>query len=91
MMNLYDNPLYREDLEAAGQLPLPWEKLAGKTLALTGATGLLGSFLVDTLMEKNRKDGLGCTVIALGRSRERAMERFSAWEGIPCSALPPAT
>ena len=83
MMSLYENPLYTEDLAAAGQLPLPWEKLAGKTLALTGATGLLGSFLVDVLMEKNRKDGLGCVLYALGRSRERAMARFSAWNGDP--------
>ena len=78
-MNLYDNALYREDLEQVGALDLPWEKLAGRTLLVSGATGLIGSLLTDVLMRKNR-DGLGCTVWALTRNPEKAAERFSAWK-----------
>ena len=79
MEKLYQNPLYREDVEATAALPLHWEKLRGKSLLLTGATGLIGSFLVDVLLCKNRTEALDCTVYALGRSRERALERFSAY------------
>lgn len=82
-MKLYQNQLYLEDVAYVASLPLNWDKLRGKSLLLTGATGLIGSFLVDVILEKNRRDALHCTVYALGRSRERAMERFSAHRDNP--------
>ena len=75
-MELYQNNLYLEDVEAVSGLPLPWEKLKGKTLMLSGATGLLGSFLIDVIMRKNRQEGLDCRILALGRNREKAAKRF---------------
>lgn len=77
-MDLYGSAAYLEDLRHVAGLDLPWEKLRGKSLLLSGATGLLGSFLVDVLMEKNGSDGLDCTVYALGRSEEKARVRFRA-------------
>lgn len=74
-MDLYDNSLYLEDLQAVAALDLPWEKLEGKSVLLSGATGLIGSFLVDVLLEKN----IECKVYALGRSEERAKVRFSRY------------
>ena len=76
-MSLYTNDLYMEDVRRAAELALPWEKLTGKSVMLSGATGLIGSFLVDVLMEKNAADALGCTVYALGRNEEKAKSRFS--------------
>ncbi len=78
-MDLYNHRLYQEDLRYVGSLPLPWEKLAGRSLWISGATGLVGSFLTDVLMQKNAVDSLGCTVCALGRSEQRATVRFSPW------------
>ena len=77
-MTLYDNTLYMEDVDETAALPLPWEKLAGKTVLLSGATGLVGSFLTDVLMRRNER-GLGCCVYALSRNETRAGERFSRW------------
>lgn len=76
-MRLYDNKLYMEDVLRIGQLDLPWEKLKDKSIMLSGATGLLGSFLIDVLLEKNIAHGLNCTVYALGRNENKAKERFS--------------
>ncbi|MCR4691277.1 MAG: NAD-dependent epimerase/dehydratase family protein [Lachnospiraceae bacterium] len=76
-MKLYDNDLYMEDVRRVAGLPLPWEKLSGKDLLISGASGMIGSFAVDVLMEKNSR-GLGCHVYAMGRSRERLESRFSA-------------
>ena len=45
-MNLYRNALYMEDVEQTGGADLPWEKLRGKKLMLSGATGMIGSFLL---------------------------------------------
>lgn len=78
-MGLYDHRLYMEDVHRVATMGLPWEKLQGRSLVLSGATGLLGSFLVDVILEKNCSDGLGCTVYALSRNEQKARERFSKY------------
>lgn len=82
-MSLYKNKLYMEDIHNTGALSLPWEKLRDKSLMLSGATGMIGSFLVDVIMEKNKCDGLNCKIYALGRSKEKAKERFNAFVNDP--------
>lgn len=82
-MNLYENELYMEDVRYVAELGLPWEKLKDGSLLLSGATGLLGSFMIDVLQEKNNSDGLDCTVYALGRSKEKADARFSRYANDP--------
>ena len=52
MTKAYTHPLYLQDVAAVAALPLPWEKLDGRTLVLSGATGLIGSCLVDVLHER---------------------------------------
>ena len=76
-MNLYRNKLYMEDIHYVGSLPLPWEKLKDSSIMLSGATGMIGSFLIDVILEKNFTTGLNCTVYALGRNVEKAKTRFS--------------
>lgn len=70
---------YRENIKTAAQIPLPWELLTGKTVVISGATGLLGRFLIDLLMHKNATEELGCSVIALGRSASKAKQMFHAY------------
>lgn len=78
-MNLYQNEKYMEDVRAVAALALPWEKLKDKSVMLSGATGLLGSFLIDVILEKNGEDDLNCTVYALGRNEQKAKERFTKY------------
>lgn len=52
------------------------EFLRGKTVLITGASGMLGSCLVDTIMLWNREKKLACKVMALGRDRQKLEERF---------------
>lgn len=74
-MNILDNQLYKEDIGYVSGLNLPWKKLNHKSIVISGATGMLGSFLVDVLMAKN-KDNLNCHIFALGRNEEKAQKRF---------------
>lgn len=76
-MRVIESALYREDIRKTAALKLPWEKLQNKSVMLSGATGLVGSFLVDVFMYKDLEEGLNCTVYALGREEQRAEERFS--------------
>ena len=75
-MNVYDHPLYREDIRAIASLELPWNKLENATMMLSGATGLIGSCLVDVLMHLNEQ-GLHCKIYGIGRNRDKATERFA--------------
>lgn len=81
-MDLYNNKEYCHDLNAVAAMDLPWDKLQGKSILISGATGLVGKFLVDVLMTKNA-EGLNCTVYALSRNAQKAQDRFSKWNGDP--------
>ena len=74
-MNIYENELYLQDIRRVTELQLPWEQLNGRSIMISGATGMIGSFLIDVLMEK----GLDLTVYALGRNAEKAQKRFARW------------
>lgn len=76
-MKLFENQTYLEDVAYVATLNLPWEKLRDKTMMVSGATGLIGSFLVDVIMYKNRHECLNCRIYALGRNEERANARFA--------------
>ena len=79
-MKAFDNPQYLADVSlVAMDENLPWEKLAGKTVLISGGSGLIGSCLVDVLMKRNSLQDLRCRVIALGRNAGRARERFLAY------------
>lgn len=56
---------------------IPWEKLRGKRVLITGATGLIGYSLTSALLYANRKRNLNLSVLALVRDEARARKRFS--------------
>jgi len=69
-MNTRHALLLRE-LEALAALELPWEKLAGRTIAVTGATGLIGASVLRGMAAVNAARGLGMQLLALCRRPER--------------------
>ena len=80
-MKLYSNEDYRNTLDQMARMRLDWELLRNSTVMVSGATGLIGSFLIDVLMYRNRETDFNCHVIALGRSAEKAKKRFVPyWE-----------
>lgn len=76
-MQIYENKLYQEDIQKCAELPIEWEKFRNKSVLITGASGLIGSFLIDVLMYKN----LNCKVYAIGRNVEKAKIRFAPYWG----------
>jgi len=78
------NDIYVKDLENILQKELPWGKIEGKTFFITGATGLIGSCLVDLLMRYNKANVI-CAVRNLKKAKERFhfyldMKNFSLFE-----------
>ena len=70
--------------EAAACGFVPWGELDGKTVAVTGGTGLIGGFLVDVLLERAHSFGGDIRVVLLARDPKRALERFRSER---CSAV----
>lgn len=67
---------YSQDIQKVATLNLPWDKLSGCNILITGATGLIGASLVDVLMARPHKD---FNVYASGRNEVRARLRFSQY------------
>lgn len=76
-MELYETKNYIDDVKSIAKLNLPWEKLKNNSILLSGATGLIGSFFIDVIMERNSTKDLNCKVYALARQEDRARRRFS--------------
>lgn len=72
-----DNQIEKQDMESISAVQfIPWENLREKTILVTGATGLIGSTLINGLLYANKKRNLGIEVLALVRDENRAKERF---------------
>ena len=56
--------------------------LFGKTFLITGATGLIGLFLIDVLMKYN-KQGANINVYAVGRNKQKAFARLGEYYNNP--------
>ena len=67
---------YKDDIRQVISEDLPWDKLSGCNILITGATGLIGGCLVETLMLNPRRD---YRVYASGRNEERARQRFKEY------------
>lgn len=72
----YEHRLYQEDLVLLMKESVNWEKLRGKNILLTGATGLIGTFLIDTLMKRNELFHNDINIYAMARNKERLENRF---------------
>ena len=67
-MTRLENPLYLEDLDAViAARCIDWDALEGRTIAISGATGTVGTVLTDVLM-RLRAQGASLSVVALGRN-----------------------
>lgn len=82
-MDLYDCKEYREDIRCVLEMPLEWERFRGKSVMISGATGMIGRFLIDVLMELNCSQDLSCEIFALGRSESKGRERFQRYWDAP--------
>jgi len=77
------NKLYLEDIKFIASCKINWELFKNKSILIIGATGLIGTFLIDLLMYRNLEYDNNITVYALNRSKEKAAERFDNYFDSP--------
>ena len=75
-MDFYQSETYRDDLRASASATVGIEKLFNSSVLISGASGLIGSFLADMLLYANERLDANITVYALGRDRRRLVARF---------------
>ena len=71
--------LYNQQLEQLNNQPIGWEKLANKTILISGATGMIGTCLIDVLMLRNEIKKSNIHVIAMSRNESKAKERLGKY------------
>lgn len=79
-MKLSDNTYYKEDISYVANLDLPWKKFKNKAILISGATGLIGRFLIDVLMLLNADKKMNIKIYALCRDAEKAREIFEQYK-----------
>ena len=69
--------VYQEDMEFISSAEsIDWKLLAGKTIFITGGTGLIGSTVINGILYANNKYKLNARIIAFVRNLERAKGLF---------------
>lgn len=72
-----ENSIVKEDLKHIVNNDLPWNKLEGKTVLVSGANGFLSTYMIKTLLLLNETGNRQkINIIALVRNEQRAKARF---------------
>ena len=76
-----NNNIIQEDLQRMSEAKLPWQELEGKTVLVTGATGMLASYVTWLLLYLHEHAGINVSVVALCRNRQKAEQYFGLYVG----------
>lgn len=79
-IRLLDSKLYCEDIKRLAEIDLDYNKLKDKSILITGSSGLIGSFFIDTIMYLNEYNKLNCHIYAIWL-RKSAETRFPNYIG----------
>ncbi len=72
------NRVLREDLETIIGEDIPWEKLKGRTVLITGASGMIGIYMLNILTMLNDKRDYGIRVLAMLRNASKLPRKIRA-------------
>ena len=71
---MYNNQIVQDDLKKIIEQNIKFEKLKNKNILITGATGMLASYYMYTLMYLNDKLGYNIKIYALVRNETKLQD-----------------
>ncbi len=72
------NKIYQKSLEVFSE-DINWDIYSNKKILIVGATGLIGSYLIDLLMYVNKRQNKNIGIVAVARSEASVKERFEEY------------
>lgn len=80
--------ILKEDIEyLANSKMIDWKELTGKSVFITGGTGLIGSQIALTLAEYDKLHNAGIKIYVLARNQEKAEKIFKDYKEQVCVVL----
>lgn len=73
---------FTSEIKTCSAIDTSWEELDNKTIMITGATGLIGRYMIEVFLKRNQIYGLHTKIIAVGRSENNFKQRFAEVEGL---------
>lgn len=80
---IFENKIIQEDMAFMQQELSGMEQFKNKTVLITGANGMLATYLTYFFMYLNQESDYDTTVLALVRNEQKAWERFGAFKEDP--------
>ena len=75
------NIIVQQDLNEIVEENLSWQKFFNSTVIVTGASGILPSYMVETLLYLNEVHNANIKVVGLVRNLDKARRRFATYAG----------
>ncbi len=72
----YNNKIVKHDLEEISSLSLHWEELEGKCILVTGANGMLATYLIYTFLYVAKNKNINIKIIALTRTLSKTQQLY---------------
>lgn len=67
---------FSREIEQCASLEIDWSKIDHKRMMITGATGMVGKYMIEVLLYRNAHFDAGITIYAVGRDEEKFRGRF---------------
>ena len=84
---MYHNNIVQHDLAVIAREQLDWQRFHGKTVLITGAYSMLGTYLALFLIYLNREHGIKVSLKLLGRNMQRMQHLFGKLLDSDCEFL----
>lgn len=66
-----------EDMEFVTKHSIPWHELKNTTILITGASGFLAAYMIETILFLNQTKQLGITILALVRNKSAFYKKYT--------------
>jgi UDP-glucuronate decarboxylase len=71
--------IIQEDIIKIHNEKIPWSKIYGKTFLVSGANGMIPSYMIHTILELNKKKSKKCKIIAIVNNKKESKSKFAEY------------